>query len=143
MTLQRRREDQPDRVETPIGRLRWTVKHGSVDFALLIAGMGLILWAIAGIYFYASDLQNFAAMYAFGSPVFWAAMYIFCGLGMIGIVACDWPRWSPWLGALLSVVWAWTLLMRYSSGSPYQTGNVTTIIYIAIGFLIVSRSARR
>jgi multidrug transporter EmrE-like cation transporter len=143
MTLRRRREDQPERIETPWGRLMWTLRYGSLDFALLIGGAGLILWALAGVYFYQQDLQTFSLMYVFGSPMFWAAVYLICGFGMLGVVACDWPRWAPWLGATVSVVWAWTLIMRYSSGSPYQTGNVTTIIYIVLGFLIVTRSARR
>lgn len=143
MTLARRREDQPSRTETPLGRLVWTLRYGSIDAMLILTGIGLIGWALSGMVMAYQDLIKFSLMHVFGTPTWWALTYIFFGVALIGIVACDWPRWSPFAGAGLTVVWSWTLLMRYANGATYQTGQVTTVFCMIIGFLIVQRSARR
>lgn len=129
---------------SPSDQLKYVFLHGDISITVLIAGLGLILWAVFGLFVFADDMIAYSKMFPFGTGAFWASNYIFCGLAMFWLVAKQFPPLSSLLiGTWVSVIWAWSALARMVEIATYQTGNATSIIYILVGLLIIHRSARR
>jgi hypothetical protein len=135
----RRRTDVPY-----LQQLSNTLVDGDISMTVLMAGFGLVLWALFGMFMFTSDLDAYTKMFPFGNGAFWATNYIVCGVAMWWLVAAQFPPLGSLLvGAWVSVIWTWSSLARMTVVATYQTGNATSIIYILIGLLIIHRSARK
>jgi len=127
----------------PIKQLIHVLSIGDISMVLLLGGMGLILWALFGLFAYRADLAAYAGMFPFGTPLFWFANYLFCGIAMWVIVALQYPALlSLLVGSWCVVAWSWSALARMTAVATLQTGNATSVIYIIIGILIIHRSSR-
>lgn len=138
MNMQRRKSDH-----SKLAYLRHVIVYGDISFCVLLAGLGLILWAGFGVFMFNNDLNAYASMFPYGNGWFWVANYLGCGLAMWWLVAAKFPPFSSLLfGAWVCVIWTWTALTRMTAVATLQTGNATSIIYILLGLLIIHRSAR-
>lgn len=124
--------------------LRHIVIDGDISFAVLMAGLGLILWAGFGLFMFVDDLAAYTKMFPIGNGFFWAGNYIFCGVAMWILTAYKFPPFSSLLiGSWVCIIWTWAALARMTAVATFQTGNATSIIYILMGLLIIHRSARK
>ena len=138
MNMHRRRSDN-----TGLAHLRHVILYGDISFSVLLAGLGLILWAGFGLFMLLGDLTRYAEMFPYGNGWFWVANYTFCGVAMWWLVAMKFPPFaSLLLGSWVCVIWTWASLARMTAVATLQTGNATSIIYILLGLLIIHRSAR-
>jgi hypothetical protein len=127
-----------------LDQLRYILLDGDISMTLILAGLGLILWAGFGLFMFMGDLAAYTKMFPFGNGEFWVANYIFCGLAMWYIAAAQYPPLTSLLvGSWVCVIWTWSALARMTVTATYQTGNATSIVYILLGLLIIHRSARR
>ncbi len=127
----------------PLAHLLSVIKEGDISLVLLIGGMGLIMWALFGIFAYPAEVIMYANLFPFGNPMFWLANYILCGISMWLLVAFQYPpTFSLLVGTWCSIVWSWSALGRMNEMATFQTGNATSIIYVLIGLLIIQRTAR-
>jgi hypothetical protein len=111
---------------------------------VLMAGVGLILWAFFGMFMFTGDMAAHAGMFPFGSPMFWFINYITCGVLMWCLVAWEFPPLLSLLtGSWVTIIWSWSALARMTAVATLQTGNATSIVYIIVGLMVIHRSARR
>lgn len=133
---------------TALTQLRHVLIDGDISMVLLLGGLGLIMWAVFGVYLYTGDLEAYAKLFPIGNGAFWVGNYIACGLAMWYLVAKQFPPVSSLLiGAWVSTIWTWSALARMTTTAvtplSLQIGNATTVVYIIIGLLIIHRSARK
>lgn len=127
-----------------LAQIKHILLNGDISMVLLLGGLGLWLWAGFGIWKHTDDLSAYAAMFPFGSGIFWGLNYFICGLGMWWLVAAKFPPLASLLiGGWIGTIWSWSYLARSTAIATLQTGNATSIVYIIIGFLIIHRGAKR
>ena len=125
-------------------QLKHIIIDGDISMLVLLAGVGLILWACFGVFMFVEDMNKYAAMFPFGNGHFWVANYVLCGLAMWWLVASQFPPLSSLLiGGWVCIIWTWAALARMTAVATLQTGNATSIVYIMVGLLIIHRSARK
>lgn len=128
----------------PLQRLRYTLLQGDISMLVLLAGLGLVLWAAFGIYMFADNLEAYSRMFPLGNGGFWAGNYVACGVAMWVLVAFNFPPLLSLItGSWVCVIWTWSALARMTAVATFQTGNATSIIYILVGLMIIHRSAAR
>ncbi len=127
----------------PLKKLREVIENGDISMVLLLAGLGLILWAGFGIFVTTEEIEQYARMFPFGNVGFWIINYIICGLAMWWLVAYQYPpTLSLLVGTWCSIVWSWSVLGRLANIDSFHTGNATSIIYVIVGLLIIQRTSR-
>jgi hypothetical protein len=125
-------------------QLKYQLLDGDIGMLLILGGLGLILWALFGMFMFVDDLAAYTKMFPFGNGWFWVTNYILCGIAMIFLAARRLPALpSLLIGSWVCVIWTWASLARMTVVATYQTGNATSIVYILVGLLIIHRSARR
>lgn len=126
-----------------IDQLKHVLRDGDISLTVFLSGLGLFLMAILGLTTKSAEMVAYANMFPIGNVYFWIANYFVCGFMMWFIVAKQFPpTTSLLLGSWCLIIWSWSLLGRMSDINNYQTGNVTSVIYVIIGFLIIQRSQR-
>ena len=127
-----------------LDRLRTVLIDGDISMLVLLAGLGLIMWALFGLFMFVDDLVAYTKLFPLGNGPFWVSNYILAGLSMWALVAYEFPPLSSLLvGSWVAVIWTWSALARMTATATYQTGNATSIVYIIVGLLIIHRSAGR
>lgn len=126
--------------EPPISKTLKVLDEADMRILLLLGGAGLVAWATIGI---ASergwhDLVAYAAMFPMGSPIGWVSVYFGVGGAMIWLAWNDVPKVPCLLlGPVVIAVWSWAFFARSTTVATYQTGNATSLIYMAIGTLMI------
>ena len=137
---------QKSKVRPPWRQFLHILRYGDIGMMLIVGGAGLMAWALFGLFTVKgqADLAAYAAMFPLGSQNVWAAIYILCGLLMWLLVAYRMPfTLSVTVGGWVVAIWSWALLARAAAIATQQTGNATSMIYIVVGMLIISRAGRR
>lgn len=120
--------------------------NADIRMVLFLAGWGLIAWASMGVYTERGwhDLVAYASMFPMGSPMAWIMIYYSVGASMIWLALNDVPKVPALLlGPVLIAVWSWAFFARTATVATYQTGNATSLIYMAIGTLLVYNAGSR
>lgn len=126
------------------GQFKYVVVDGDISMTLVLGGLGLMLWAVFGMFMFVNDLDAYAKMFPYGNGYFWAGNYLVCGLAMWWLVGAQFPAFASLvIGGWVSVIWTWAALARMTATATMQTGNATSVIYIILGLLIIQRSARK
>lgn len=117
---------------------------GNPSVAVLLGALGLYLWAIFGLTAFPSDIEAYSKMFPVGNSLFWAGSYIFTGTMMIITVGLDYrPFVSLITSSYMVTLWTWAAFARMANVATFQTGNATSVIYIALGLIILFHSARK
>jgi hypothetical protein len=126
------------------GQLKHILAEGDISMAMLLGGLGLILWAVFGIWTQYADVDAFEAMFPHGNIDFWLVNYIICGILLWWLVAAQHPPLiSLLVGGWIWTLWSWAFFARTASVQTIQIGNATGIIYIVLGILIIQRYGKR
>lgn len=118
--------------------------NGDISMLLLLAGLGLILWATFGVVMFTNDLNAYAKMFPFGNGIFWVLNYALCGLAMWYLVGAKLPAVPSLLvGAWVCMIWSWSATARFAEATAHQTSNATSIVYILIGLMLIQRTGNQ
>lgn len=122
------------------------LNEADMRIVLLFGGAGLIAWASMGAFSERGyqDLKAYAAMFPMGSPFAWVTVYLSVGVTMLWLAYKRVPKVPALLlGPIVIAVWSWAFFARVATVATFQTGNATSLIYMAIGALLIYNAGSR
>lgn len=122
------------------------IDEADMRLTLALGGFGLIAWAANGVYTERgkADLVAYAAMFPLGSPMAWVVIYYSVGAALIWLAVNKVPKTPALLlGPVVIAIWSWAFFARTATVATFQTGNATSLIYIAIGTLLIYNAGNR